>query len=139
MSRSGVINPWLEDDQIEDAVKQLTASFPSTGLIQNNQHTLQLLIENTSVSENRETGEQSPTVHFIDFKNSENNRFIAVCQFKVRILGTEHHIIPDIVLFVNGLPVVLIECKSPKVKDAIPEAIDQMLRYSEQRGCQGRR
>ena len=76
-------------------------------------------------------------MRFIDFKNRDNNRFIAVCQCKVRILGTEHHIIPDVVLFVNGLPVVLIECKSPKVKDAIPEAIDQMLRYSEQRGVTG--
>ena len=132
-----VINPWTEDDQVEEAVKQLTASFPSTGLIENNKHALHLLLENTSVSENRQTGENSPTVRFIDFKNRDNNRFIATCQFKVRILGTEHHIIPDIVLFVNGLPVVLIECKSPKVKDAIPEAIDQFLRYSEQRGARG--
>jgi type I restriction enzyme R subunit len=132
-----VINPWLADDQVEDVVKQLTASFPSTGLIQNNQHVLQLLLENTSVSENRQTGEQSPTVRLFDFKHRENNRFIAICQFKVRILGTEHHIIPDIVLFLNGLPVVVIECKSPKVKDPIPEAIDQLLRYSEQRGSKG--
>ncbi len=132
-----VINDWLEADQIDDVVKQLTASFPSTGLIENNQYVLRLLLENTSASQNRQTGEQSPTVRFIDFKHPDNNRFIAVCQFKVRILGTEHHIIPDIVLFVNGLPVVLIECKSPKVKDAIPEAIDQMLRYSEQRGAKG--
>jgi len=84
-----------------------------------------------------QTGERSPTVRFVDFTHRENNSFIAVCQFKVRILGTEHHIIPDIVLFLNGLPVVVIECKSPKVKDAIPEAIDQMLRYSEQRGAKG--
>lgn len=132
-----VINPWLEDDQVEDVVKELTARSPSVGLLENNQEVLQLLLENTSVSENRQTGEQSPTVRFIDFKDIDNNSFIAICQFKVRILGTEHHIIPDIVLFVNGLPVVLIECKSPKVKDAIPEAIDQMLRYSEQRGAKG--
>lgn len=134
-----VINPWLEDDQVDEVCKQLTASFPGTGLIENNQHVLHLLLENTSVSENRTTGEQSPTVRFMDFDKDplKNNRFIAVCQFKVRILGTEHHIIPDIVLFVNGLPVVLIECKSPKVKDALPEAIDQMLRYSEQRGAKG--
>ena len=131
-----VINPWLEDDQVEEVVRQLTASSPG-GLIENNKHVLRLLLENTSVSENRQTGEKSPTVRFIDFKNRDNNRFIAVCQFKVRILGTEHHIIPDVVLFVNGLPVVLIECKSPKVKDAIPEAIDQMLRYGEQRGVTG--
>src|SRR6516162_2050147 len=132
-----VINPWLEDDQIEEVIKQLTASFPGTGLIQNNRHVLQLLLENTSVSENRKTGEKSPTVRFIDFQHRDNNRFIAVCQFKVRILGTEYHIIPDIVLFLNGLPVVVIECKSPKVKEPVPEAIDQLLRYSEQRGAKG--
>jgi len=132
-----IINPWLEDDQVEEVIKQLTASFPSMNLLENNQHLLKLLLENTSVSENRQSGENSPTVRFIDFKQRDSNRFIAVCQFKVRILGTEHHIIPDIVLFLNGLPVVVIECKSPKVKDAIPEAIDQMLRYSEQRGVKG--
>ena len=132
-----VINPWIEEDQVEEVAKQLTASFPGTGLIEKNKHVLHLLLENTSVSENRQTGENSPTVRYIDFKNRDNNRFIAVCQFKVRILGTEHHIIPDIVLFVNGLPVVVIECKSPKVKDAIPEAIDQILRYSEQRESKG--
>jgi len=132
-----IINPWLEDDQVDDVIKQLTANFPSTNLLENNKHLFQLLVENTSVNENRKTGAQSPTVQFIDFKNPENNNYTAVCQFKVRILGTEHHIIPDIVLFLNGLPVVVIECKSPKVKDAIPEAIDQILRYGEQRGAKG--
>jgi type I restriction enzyme, R subunit len=128
-----VINPWLEDDQVEEVVKQLIAGFPGTGLIQNNRHVFTLLLENTSVSENRRTGEKSPTVYFVDFTHRDNNRFIPVCQPKLRILGTEHHIVPDIVLFLNGLPVVVIECKSPKVK----EAIDQLLRYSEQRGAKG--
>lgn len=132
-----VINSWLEDDQIEEVVKQLTAAFPSTGLIENNRHLFDLLLENTSVSENRRTGEKSPTVRFVDFDRRDNNRFIAVCQVKVRVLGTEHHIIPDIVLFLNGLPAVVVECKSPKVNDAIPIAIDQLLRYSEQRGVKG--
>ncbi len=101
-----VINPWLEDDQVEEVVKQLTASFPSTGLLENNRHLFQLLLENTSVSENCQSGDKSPTVRFVDFTTRDNNRFIAVCQFKVRVLGTEHHIFPDIVLFLNGLPVV---------------------------------
>jgi len=132
-----VINNWLEDDQVEEVVKQLTAGFPGTGLIANNRHVFTLLLENTSVSVNRRTGEKSPTVRFVDFTHRDNNRFMAVCQLKVRILGTEHHIVPDIVLFLNGLPIVVVECKSPKVKDAIPEAIDQLLRYSEQRGAKG--
>ncbi|MBT64596.1 MAG: restriction endonuclease subunit R [Puniceicoccaceae bacterium] len=132
-----VINPWLELDQVESVVKSLTASFPGTNLLKNNQFVLQLLHEGVSVSENRVTGEQSPSVRYIDYKDVSKNRYIAVCQFKQRIRGTEHHIIPDVVLFLNGLPVAVIECKSPKVKDAIPEAIDQMLRYSEQRGARG--
>ncbi len=132
-----VINPWLEEDQVDEVVKQLTANFPSTNLLQNNRHVFNQLLENTSVSENRKTGEKSPSVKFIDFKSRDNNRFIAVCQFKIRILGSEHHIIPDIVLFLNGLPVVVVECKSPKVKEPIPEAIDQLMRYSEQRGARG--
>jgi type I restriction enzyme R subunit len=94
-------------------------------------------LEGTSVSENRKTGERSPSVQFIGFKQRDSNRFLAVCQFKVRILGTEHHIYPDIVLFLNGLPVVVVECKSPKVKEPIPEAIDQLMRYGEQRGAKG--
>lgn len=131
------INPWLEEDQEDEVIKQLTTNFTASGLLQNNRQIFQLLLENTSVSENRKTGEKSPTVQFVDFTDKANNRFIAVCQLKVRILGTEHHIIPDIVLFLNGLPVVVVECKSTKVKDAIPEAIDQILRYSEQRGTKG--
>ncbi len=132
-----VINPWLEDDQIDEAVKQLTASFPGFDLMKNNQHLLHLLLEGTSVGENRATGETSPTVKFVDFNKPTHNDFTAVCQFKLRVPGTEHHIIPDIVLFLNGLPMVLVECKSPKVNDALASAIDQMLRYSEQRGAKG--
>ncbi len=128
------INDWLEDDQIEEVIRKIT-TFPGSSLIENNQHILKMLLENTSVSENRKTGERSPTVRFIDFKNRDNNSFLAVSQFKIRILGTEHHIFPDIVLFVNGLPLVVVECKSPKTREPIPEAIDQLLRYSEQRGA----
>ncbi|QWP78363.1 type I restriction endonuclease subunit R [Lysobacter sp. K5869] len=131
------INPWLTEDQIDEVVKRLTASFPGNDLMKNNQHLLHLLLEGTSVAENRETGENSPSVRFIDFNNPGNNDFAAVCQFKLRVPGTEHHILPDIVLFLNGLPVGLVECKSPKVNDALVSAIDQMLRYSEQRGAKG--
>jgi type I restriction enzyme R subunit len=128
------INPWLEDDQVEDVVRRIT-TFPSASLIENNRHVLNLLLENTSVLENRKTGDRSPTVRYVDFENRANNSFLAVSQFKLRILGTEHHIVPDVVLFLNGLPIAVVECKSPKVKEPIPEAIDQLLRYSEQRGA----
>ena len=135
-----VINPWLEDDQVEEVVKQFTANFPGNGLIENNQALAAFTAGEHHRQRESKNGRQEPDrSNSSTSRTASNNSFTAVCQFKVRILGTEHHIIPDITLFLNGLPVVVIECKSPKVKDAIPEAIDQMMRYSEQRGDKGRR
>ncbi|PAK34770.1 type I restriction endonuclease subunit R [Bacillus safensis] len=130
------INTFLTDIQIEGVIRKIT-TFDKNSLIENNQRVLELLLENTTVDRNELTGELSPTVKFIDFDNVENNIFTAVSQFKIQVVGTEHHIVPDIVLFVNGLPVVIVEAKSSKVKEPIPEAIDQLLRYSEQRNATG--
>ena len=132
------INPFLHNEQVEEVIRRLT-NLPHTSLIENNQAVLRLLLENTSVARNHNSGQKSPTVRYIDFRpgNLDNNSFTAICQFKVRIPGTDHHIVPDIVLFLNGLPVGIIECKSPKVKEPIAEAIDQLLRYSQQRGAPG--
>jgi type I restriction enzyme R subunit len=99
------INPWIEEDQINEVVRRITTP-QANSLLEANREIHDLLLENTSVSENRKTGEKSPSVYFIDFKNPENNSFIAISQFKVNVPGTEKHIIPDIVLFVNGLPLL---------------------------------
>ncbi len=128
------INPWLEDDQIDGLVQRVQAP-QTTQLLKANEEILSLLLEGVPVSENRQTREVSPVIRFIDFKNYiANNRFLAVSQFKVNIPGTEKHIIPDIILFVNGLPLVAIECKSPAVADPFGEAIEQLKRYANQRG-----
>ena len=127
------INPFLSDDQVAEVVRRIT-TFPQQDRIKNNRRVLELLLENTSVAVNHQTGEPSPTVRYVDWKNLANNSFIAISQFKMRVPGTDHHIVPDIVLFLNGLPIAVIECKSAKVKEPIAEAIDQLLRYSQQRG-----
>ncbi|MCB2222125.1 MAG: HsdR family type I site-specific deoxyribonuclease [Bacteroidetes bacterium] len=126
------INPFLTDNQVDDVVKKIT-TFHKGSLLEANRHVLELLLENTTVSRNELTGEISPTVRYIDFETPENNSFVAISQFKVKIPGTEHHIVPDITLFLNGLPIVVVECKSPRVKDPVNEAIEQLMRYSEQR------
>ena len=130
------INDWMEPDQVEEVVRRL-CDFPSPSLIENNRQVLKWITEGIGIAENRRTGEPSPTVRIVDFANPGRNDWLAVCQFKVRIPGREQHIIPDVVLFLNGLPVVVIECKSPKVEEPIAAAIDQLLRYSEQRGASG--
>jgi type I restriction enzyme, R subunit len=130
------LNPFLTATQLDEVIRKITL-FDKNSLIENNKKVLELLLENTTVAKNEQTGELSPTVRFIDFKKPENNIFTAISQFKVQISGTDHHIIPDIVLFINGLPVVVVEAKSPKAKEPIPEAIEQLMRYSEQRHCIG--
>jgi type I restriction enzyme R subunit len=126
------INPWIEEDQIDYVVRRLKEP-QANSLFEANREIHELLLENIPVSENRKTGEKSPSVYIIDFKNPENNSFIAISQFKVNIPGTEKHIVPDIVLFVNGLPLVVVECKSPSRADPIGEAIEQIFRYSNRR------
>jgi type I restriction enzyme, R subunit len=126
------INPFLTDAQVEEVIRKMT-SFTTSNLIENNQQVLNFLLNDTSVDHDETTGELSPTVRYIDFQNPKNNIFTAISQFKIKISGTEKHILPDIVLFINGIPVVVVEAKSSKVKEPIDEAIDQLLRYSEQR------
>lgn len=132
------INPWLEEDQLEDVHRLLNTGLSAKSLLENNQAILQCLLENTLSANDRNTIKNTSTsVKLIDFDHPENNTFTAISQLQLRILGTERYIYPDIVLFINGLPVVVVECKSPKSQEPIPEAIDQLMSYSEQRGEKG--
>jgi type I restriction enzyme R subunit len=126
------LNPWLEEDQLAPIVREMTTPSVTGGLVENNRYILEKLLDNTS-AENRKTG-RPETVRFIDFTKPDINEFLAVSQFKVNIPGTEKHIIPDITLFVNGLPLVLIECKSAYLPDPMGEAIEQLMRYQNRRG-----
>src|SRR5260370_32787139 len=70
-------------------------------------------------------------VHFIDFAHPERNHFLVVNQFRVDLAGTRY-IVPDLVLFVNGIPLVVIECKNPSLTNPLEEGITQLLRYARQ-------
>lgn len=134
--RIRALNDWMEPDQIEEVVRRL-CDFQSSSLIENNKQVLKWITEGTGVAENRRTGERSPTARIVDFENDQINDWLAVSQLKVRIPGRDQHINPDVVLFLNGLPVSVIECKSPRVEEPIAEAIYQLLRYSGQRDASG--
>jgi type I restriction enzyme, R subunit len=78
----------------------------------------------------------APGVKLIDFEHPERNSFLAMNQFRIDTPGTgKEFIIPDIVLFVDGLPLVVVECKDQNVFTANPmhEAFKQLMRYSDQR------
>ena len=82
-------------------------------------------------------GGRGQTVHYIDWEHPERNDFLAINQFRVDEPGGQAHkyVVPDIVLFVNGIPLVVIECKSPYVTEPAVEAIDQLQRYANQRSA----
>jgi type I restriction enzyme R subunit len=123
---------WLKDEQIKEVITTLKNINHST-LFENNLASTELLLENTSVDINHETGAKSPTVKYIDFDNISQNHFFAVSQFMVDGAQT---IIPDITLFVNGIPLVVIECKAPDITDPIHEGVSQLKRYMNTRGTQ---
>ncbi len=74
-------------------------------------------------------------VRFIDFDDAANNDFLAISQFRVDEPGgqAKKFVAPDVVLFVNGIPLVVIECKSPYITDPMAEGITQLRRYANQR------
>ena len=99
-----------------------------------NQAATELLLKGTTVL--GQDGKQH-TLHFIDFEHPDNNDFLAINQYRVDppwATGNRGFIVPDIVLLVNGIPLVVIECKSPKLDNPITEAIRDLLQYSNQRG-----
>ena len=77
-------------------------------------------------------GREQP-VRFIDFENPANKDFVVINQFKVELTSGRGHVIPEAVLFVNGIPVAVAEFKSPGIENPLQEAINQLLRYSNQR------
>jgi len=70
-------------------------------------------------------------IKLIDFENPENNDFIVTNQFK--LVGDKDDIIPDIVIFVNGFPIVVIECKSPYIPKPIEQAVEKNLKKYQRR------
>ena len=124
------INPWLTDRQLEDLRSQILRQ-PNRTLLESNEE-IQKLIFKAQVDVNEETGEADPVVKLIDFEHPEKNTFHAINQFRIDTPGcVKNFIIPDIVLFVNGIPLVVVESKIGDANTANPmhAAFEQLLRY----------
>ncbi len=123
--------PWLDGSRIAHAIGSLER-IAHARLMEANQEATKLLLEGVTVEGLPDWDQgRDKTIHFIDWDNPENNTFTAVNQFKVDCPGgmSKGSIRPDITLFINGIPVVVVECKSPTISEPIPSAIDQLRRY----------
>ena len=121
------INPDKPAVAIEEAMRQvLTPESPS--LVENNRRFHRMLTDGVDVSWMDEEGEQHGKVWLLDVQTPENNDWLAVHQFTVRENRKTRR--PDIVLFVNGLPLVVIELKNPSEEQAtLQRAFQQLQTY----------
>ncbi|MFB7140941.1 type I restriction endonuclease subunit R [Gottfriedia sp. NPDC056225] len=120
------INPWINDSNLHKVVRYVS-HIEASSLMEANERLYDDIVHYISIEQDLGKGKKNQTVRLIDFENIENNEFLVVNQFKVG--GITENIIPDILVFVNGLPLVVIECKSPFITGPIAQAVKQMRRY----------
>ncbi|MFZ3084946.1 MAG: type I restriction endonuclease subunit R [Rhodoferax ferrireducens] len=124
------LNPAVPSAAREDALKQvLDLGIPA--LLSANRHFHRLLVAGVSVQYQKDGETRGDFVRLIDWAAPAKNDWLAVNQFSIR--GPHHTRRPDIILFVNGLPLVLLELKNPADLNAdVWKAYDQIQTYMEQ-------
>jgi type I restriction enzyme R subunit len=124
------LNPAIPAAARDDAIKQvLDLGIPV--LISANRRFHQLLVAGVPVQYQKEGETRGDFVRLIDWAAPAQNEWLAINQFSIK--GAHHTRRPDVILFVNGLPLVLLELKNPADEKAdIWKAFDQIQTYKEQ-------
>lgn len=121
------LNPTITQDVKEDALKKVLRTESPNALI-NNETFHRYLTEGVDVEVRTADGIRGEKVYIVDFENAENNEFLAINRFTI-IEGSQNKR-PDIILFVNGLPLVVIELKNAVSENAtIENAFNQIQTY----------
>ena len=124
------INPDLSEEAIEEAIRKVL-TLESPALIENNRQFHKMLTDGVDVSWMGPEGERYDKVWLLDVENPANNDYLAINQFTV--IENKHQRRPDIVLFVNGLPFVVIELKNPADEKAtLRQAFQQLQTYKDE-------
>jgi len=121
------LNPDIPEEAKEQALRQV-ANLPSQNLIENNEVFHRMVTDGVEVEYLGEHGVKGDKVWLFDFQNIHNNEFIVCNQFTV--IQDNINKRPDIILFVNGLPLVVIELKNPTDENAtVKKAFIQLQNY----------
>jgi len=127
-------NPKLSPAMLQDALKEVQR-VSSPDLLANNEAFHRLLTEGVKVSRQQDGDERGNLVWLIDFANPEINEFVVANQFTVighSVGGGHQNKRPDLVLFVNGIPLVVIELKNAADENAtIKTAYQQFETYKQ--------
>src|SRR5690554_3218339 len=124
----------FESTNIEKAIQKLQDIPLSEGLVQACNQIYNLLVFGHALEQSIDGDKKSHTIQYIDWENPTNNYFHVSEEFSVLRTGRKDTYRPDISLFVNGIPLAIIECKSPTIKTPIHEAISQHIRNQQENG-----
>ncbi len=121
------LNPDIPYEAQQDAFNQIQR-IASPELLTNNEVFHRMLTEGINVSYEKDGNTRGDLVWLVDFNNARNNEFLAVNQFTV--IEENNNKRPDLILFINGLPLVVIELKNPRDENAtIKSAFKQLETY----------
>ena len=123
----------FKDVNISNAIHELK-TIPFEGLIKTSEKIFDLLTLGKSYMENIQGDRKSYDLKYIDWEQPENNVYHVTDEYNVETsLFDDSKRRPDIILFINGIPVVIIECKRPDISDPVEEAISQHIRNQKNR------
>jgi len=115
----------FSEENIQTAIQTLK-NVKFDGLLRTNEAVYDLITLGKSLEQSIEGDSKSFTLNYIDWKNWKRNAFHVTAEFKVSRSRSNEMARPDIVLFVNGIPLAVIECKAPDVD--IEQAVSQSIR-----------
>ena len=124
----------FSEQNIENGVLAMRNIPMEGGYLSGNEAVYNLLTLGKAFEQSIDGDKKSYTMRFIDWERPERNVFHVTEEFAVTRTGTADTYRPDIVLFVNGIPLVVIECKRPDIKGALDQAISQHLRNQKDDG-----
>ncbi|HAY70817.1 MAG TPA: restriction endonuclease subunit R [Anaerolineae bacterium] len=124
----------FSDANIENGIQALKDVPMQEGYITACEYVYNLLTLGKALEQSIDGDKKSFTLQYIDWKNPENNVYHVTEEYNVMRSNTKEHYIPDIVLFVNGIPFCIIECKRPDMKESLSQAISQQLRSQQEDG-----
>jgi len=125
---------YISDANIENGIRALKELPMNEGYIAASETLYNLITLGKTFEQSFDGDKKSITVQYIDWENRENNVYHVTEEYSVVRSTSQEHYRPDIVLFINGIPVCVIECKRPDMKSPLEQAISQHLRNQQEDG-----
>lgn len=122
------------DSNIEAGIQALKDLPMNEGYIGACEAAYNLITLGKSLEQSVDGNKKSYTLQYIDWENLKNNVFHVSEEYSVMRSNSRDHYRPDLVLFVNGIPLCIVECKRPDMKEPLKQAISQHLRSQQEDG-----